>query len=265
MVPRFQVVRHLLGVIIALTAVISVSLGAILAKYFLRRGIAWLLVSVEICSIIRSIWSAIRKPVFASPQPVASEAIGLFVLFPFQLIIVLVMSSISPKHGVHALEFLVLRVFVVTSSVLHLTYTVALIAVAALTVPAFDGDVWMRDIDSTPSPFPLPIIFAFFCPCIARRFSATRLLVPQPTPHEPPPNVCLPSCQPNCCFHGDLSFGPKPTIAQTENNPNASSEHPPKEPELMRKPPILPHTLVRVPNAAERRASIYLALPIRSL
>ena len=120
-----------------------------------------------------------------------------------------------------------------------MVYTVGLVAIAVLTVPAFDPDVWLRDIDSTPSPFPFAILFAFAFPCLARRFESTRVFVRQ---SAAPGDQCLA----NCNIDGDK--GHVNIVAGGES---------------MRRPPVLPHALVRVPNAAERRATIFLDLPIR--
>lgn len=144
-----------------------------------------------------------------------------------------------------------------------MAYTIGLVTVAALTVPAFDGDVWLRDIDSSPSPFPLAIIFAYVCPCIAYRIPAMRSLVPQPVPQEPPPSVCLSTCPPDCRHHGCI-----PEYARKVGTTDPEVASPPRlhihNEETKRAPPILPHTLIRIPNAVEQRASIYLSLPIGS-
>lgn len=161
-----------------------------------------------------------------------------------------------------------LRIFELTIlTALHrvlkdLTYTLNLILLAILTVPAFDGDVWMRDIDSYPSPFPLAILFAFMFPCIAYRVSSLRSLVPQPAATDPSRNVCPSTCGPNCRDHGS-----RPNFKATSPYLDDGSVQPRmvcQGEETKRAPPILPHTLIRIPNAAERRASIYLALPIES-
>lgn len=146
-----------------------------------------------------------------------------------------------------------------------LTYTIGLLTISMLTVPAFDPDVWMRDIDSSPSPFPLGIISSYLFPCVASYFSGHP---PTRSPSsEPPPTPCLPTCSPHCTFHGRRNLSGVPKEAEYERVPSTSSNPPPlglvshgKEPE--HKPPVLPHTLIRVPNAAERRASIYVDLPI---
>lgn len=122
-----------------------------------------------------------------------------------------------------------------------MVYTIGLVAIAVLTVPAFDPDVWLRDIDSTPSPFPIAIIFAFAFPCLAHRFESTRAFVRQSALHDASGDQCLGNCLLDC------------------NKARASVA---AGGESMRRPPVLPHVLVRVPNAAERRATIFLELPL---
>src|SRR6266704_2061402 len=48
---------------------------------------------------------------------------------------------------------------------IDLLYGAGFILAAILTVPAFDRDVWIRDIDASPSPFPISVLFAFYFPC----------------------------------------------------------------------------------------------------
>lgn len=43
--------------LLALTSAVSVFMGALLSPYFLRRGSAWLLVILEISSLLRAVWS----------------------------------------------------------------------------------------------------------------------------------------------------------------------------------------------------------------
>jgi len=97
----------------------------------------------------------------------------------------------------------------------------------------------MRDLDGTPSPFPVPIIFAFVCPCLARRFAVARPFV-QRQQHEVRrgPEICVAAC----ACHPTKSATPEAELS-VENLalPRAAN---------------LPHHLIRVPNAAERRASI---------
>jgi hypothetical protein len=132
----------------------------------------------------------------------------------------------------------------VTRSVdIDLAYTVGLLLVALLTVPAFDRDVWLRDVDSSPSPFPMQVLFAFVFPCLAPFFEATRFLVPQSSAQEPPSLVCLPGC--NC----ELNKFP---IDEHDRIPVAATTR------SMENAPVLSgsaKSLVRVPNAIEQRDS----------
>ena len=144
-----------------------------------------------------------------------------------------------------------------------MVYTASLVAIAMLTVPSFDVDVWLRDIDSSPSPFPVSIIFAYLFPWIAGRFEATRPFVQEPRREEPPSIPCLPTCPPTCKVHENQTrVAPKPPHANAEQATSGeAADSAPSMLEITR-PPVLPHTLVRIPNAAERRNSIYIDLQI---
>ena len=124
---------------------------------------------------------------------------------------------------------------------IDLAYTVGLLLVALLTVPAFDRDVWLRDVDSSPSPFPMQVLFAFVFPCLAPFFESTRFLVPQSSTQEPPPLFCLPGC--NCELNKfPIDQRELPVAATTRSMENAPAS-------------VSARTLVRVPNAIEQRDS----------
>ena len=132
-------------------------------------------------------------------------------------------------------------------------YTFTFSVIAGLTVPAFDADVWMRDVDSSPSPFPPDILFAYYCPRLARRLPATRsFFVNRDAPQEISQHGCLSTCDPDCHFNGH-SKAPLADAAQTRPLPKNT-----------RVPPVLPHTLIRIPNSAELRAVIHVELPPRT-
>ena len=170
----------------------------------------------------------------------------------------LVIDTISPKEGIYAVGFLVLQGFAISTSAIRtrfslfivnrrvtrlidLAYTVGLLLVAFLTVLAFDRDVWLRDLDSSPSPFPMQVLFAFVFPCLAPFFDATRFLVPQSSTQEPPSLFCPPGC--NCernKFPIDQHELPDAATHRSIKNAPAS---------------VSARTLVRVPNAIEQRDS----------
>jgi hypothetical protein len=114
-----------------------------------------------------------------------------------------------------------------------------------ITVAAYDPDVWIRDMDSSPSPFPIPILFAFV---LRRRSSSTS----QPADLRP---LCLPGCGCTVKLHP-----PIPTI--TPDNASDTMEIMPTS--ERGRSQSLRGSLVQIPRAAERRASIIVALEITS-
>jgi hypothetical protein len=140
-----------------------------------------------------------------------------------------------------------------------MVYTLALLTIAMLTVPAFDADVWLRDLDSSPSPFPVAIIFGYAFPYIARLFDATRPFVREPTPLVDPPTPCLPTCPLNCSAHGGRR-GVAQKLVEPSTEGGAAHNSDTSRTQEIKQQSVLPHTLIRIPNAAERRNSIYVDL-----
>jgi hypothetical protein len=172
-----------------------------------------------------------RKPLFNTFQSVVVEGISLFCLFPFHL------SESTRSSGVNP----VVQMFMVD------------LVLALIVATTRFSDVWVRDLDSSPSPFPVPILFAFLYNLLfARGRSRTGELK----------NPCkidgeMPSHQVSCSSPCDCP--PKPAgelqgpqhqdleLGRTNSSIKAKS---------------LPLVLVRVPGAAERRASIAVSLEV---
>lgn len=237
----------------------------------------------------------ISRLLFKWPQSVAYEIIGLFVLFPFQLSkswtfigirCWLLTTFASPYLGYnHCHDWA--RISVLgrhcparsyscwcrnpwvyskppTAISLQVTnhadilYTTCLVFTTLLTVAAFDKNVWARDIESSPSPFPLPILFAFAFPCLARQslvpsFAATELLTPR--------IACL--CLPGCTCATKAQHSPPPT-SLSRITPALPLGQPRREGTPSHKSSSsLTHSLVRIPDAAERRTSIAVTLEFR--
>ena len=128
-----------------------------------------------------------------------------------------------------------------------LTYTGCLLLCSLLTVIAFDRDIWRRDLDSSPSPFPMQILFAFVFPCLAPHFEATRFLVPQSNSQEPTSLFCLPDCNcelNKCPLDFESIHQHELSVTATTRSLNSAS------------PIVSARTLVRIPNAVEQRDSI---------
>ncbi len=115
-----------------------------------------------------------------------------------------------------------------------------LIATAVITACAFDSNVWARDIDSSPSPFPVPVLSVFLYDHL---FACLRRETAKPNDTCQPDEESPPQIKPECELEGpglqDLEIG----------NSDRS-----------RKARSLPLGLVRVPGAAERRSSIVVSL-----
>jgi hypothetical protein len=98
----FAKVHH--AAIMLVVSASTVVLAFFMLPGFSRNIIPWLLASIQTLSFIRTLWSSVlsifrsfvyvheyfpiritRKPLLDSSQSVASEAIGLFSLFPFHL------------------------------------------------------------------------------------------------------------------------------------------------------------------------------------
>ncbi|KAF9049913.1 hypothetical protein BJ165DRAFT_1454845 [Panaeolus papilionaceus] len=121
---RFKTFRYIVCLFIALTATVTLALSIILSRSILHRGFTWLLVVVELLSTIRSIWSVLRRPISGSCQPVASEAICLFTLFPLQLIIVFVISTFPLQHQRDSGVFFTMQAFAIASAAIRTPFCV---------------------------------------------------------------------------------------------------------------------------------------------
>lgn len=141
---------------------------------------------------------------------------------------------------------------------------------AMLTHFSFDKNVWKRDIDSSPAPFPFPIIVPILLPCFFRRPDMAPLPFPS-GPVETTP-VIRPPCITGICEcptkqvvipQESNSNEPKDTSAPTlSDKPRASM--PSSETRLSvvsrRSSITTSQSLIQVPNAAQRRMSFPLTL-----
>lgn len=180
------------------------------------------------------------------------------------LVLALIVATTRFSDGTSLILNVLLQTFVITSSTIRkhpplffpsymkvtpkdIVYTFCLITTAVITACALDGDVWVRDIDSSPSPFPVPILFAFLHNCLFARGKIRTSEqkngcqingeMPSQVPCSSPICGCppKPACELQEPQHQDLELG------RIDSTIKAKS---------------LPLVLVRVPGAAERRTSI---------
>ncbi|KAF8070413.1 hypothetical protein FPV67DRAFT_1018660 [Lyophyllum atratum] len=250
---RFSTFRKfLLGLIIAISC-ISIGLCIPLLPVLRDRKIFWMIVSIQSACLVRSLWSALRKPLLKHHQSVANETIGLILLLPFELVLALVTAT-SPleRERTSRLTPTILQVFVLVNAVINLSYTACLLLTTLITSAAFDTDIWVRDIDSSPSPFPI-LLFVF--PCLSRWYSSPTSQESVDVTHEATTLHCLPGCQ---CTNKPHPLSPRcPSLGTpTESGFSRNDSDQPSN------PTSLSRSLVRIPNAIERRVSIAIAFEV---
>lgn len=72
-------------------------------------------------------------------------------------------------------------------------YAAGIILLALLTQHSCDREVWSRDIDSSPCPFPFPVLLVYAFPSAARYFRGTAVAAREGVPVAAA-NYCLPGC-----------------------------------------------------------------------
>ncbi|KAK7057484.1 hypothetical protein R3P38DRAFT_3384828 [Favolaschia claudopus] len=228
----FRMFRKTLLGLILLVSTASLVLSVYLKSSFIRPDSVYVLLGILGTLTLAAVVSTLKKP-----QLVATEVLGLFALFPFALILLLYCLTIPvlPDDPTASSTLVILQTLIFISTILHGLYMIGLVATAMLTVCAFDRDVWTRDMDSSPSPFPMCLLLGFISPCCRRPDSTFSDDSP-----EHPSLVCLPGCN---CHKTPLS-------SDTERNPEMQS---------IASAGSSSRSLVRVPNDVERRTSIVVA------
>jgi len=133
------------------------------------------------------------------------------------------------------------------STIAVFIYAATVILLALFTQFSHDQDVWSRDIDSSPSPFPLSIIVAYAFPSMTRPFS----LVACQNRRSPlvSKEYCFPGCTCSRKLTRSWSLSDLPTGGPTlENNTG-------DVPRTTRTP-----INIRVPTAMERSKPIVVTL-----
>ncbi|CAK5281814.1 unnamed protein product [Mycena citricolor] len=240
---NFKNARKLLLATIILASATTIVLSLYLKPSLTHPHSAYVLVAISDLIIFGAFLSIFRKSLFLSAQTVSAEALGSFVLLPFALILLLYTMSLSLKPDPGAFRIYgVLQVFVLISVILHGLYTTGLIATAMLTVCCFDVDVWTRDIDSSPSPFPMSLISSFICPCFcvsansAEEADLAKFDEQQKLVCQPGTSCTCNAVKPKSLEERNVEMGGMPRASLLSSR-----------------------SLVRVPNELERRTSIIVA------
>ena len=116
-------------------------------------------------------------------------------------------------------------------------YTTCLLMAVIITSIVRDADIWTRNIDSYPSPFPIMPLLFFAFPCLS------RASCPDESRKSEGP-LCLPGCHCDTKLeHAEMTDG---GLVPSTRSVGES----------------LSRTLVRVPDAADRRAPIVIAFEV---
>ncbi|KAG2156196.1 hypothetical protein DEU56DRAFT_906367 [Suillus clintonianus] len=205
-------------------------------------------IAIPTGAFVGSMWTIFTKVAF-KPQLVSVEATWAFALLPFEICLFSVNLNVANVPAAHA-AFLCLAILAWLNAALVFIYVATIILLALFTQVLHDQDVWSRDIDSSPSPFPLHIIFAYAFSSLARPFSlVARENQPTPPVSE---EYCFSGCTcsrklPNSSSLADFrTLGP--TLENTTGDVSRS-----------------PHPLIniRVPTAMERPKPIAVTLRSR--
>ncbi|KAJ7594618.1 hypothetical protein C8J56DRAFT_443437 [Mycena floridula] len=199
------------------------------------------ILALQLAFLAWSLISPYSKKIFKRPQSVAAEAVQVFSLLPFAIIITLsVLSSalFNENDGV----FLALRILTVLQTIIHVIYTTALFTTALVTVFGFDPQVWSRDIDSSPSPFPMSLLMSLLC--LNRQDQ-----LPQSEMESTLNHICVPGC---ACMDPKLPMAlPPPGLECKPSSRNSTTAS-----LLSQSGVSLSPSLIRLPNDVERRLSI---------
>ena len=121
-------------------------------------------------------------------------------------------------------------------------YAIGLLLTAVFTGFIFDKDVWTRDIDSSPSPFPSTLLLGFVLPCL------------RPPPDPPSeivdahPGYCLPGCACTRKLHGEPETVESNTVRSlASRNSSIGSRS---------------QSLIQLPDEFQRRSSILVAFEV---
>lgn len=98
---------------------VTIVLAFFMLSSFSHNAVPWLLVTIQTLGFMRTLWSITRKSLVNSYQSVASEGIGLFSLFPFHLILALIIATTEFRDKASPVVYMLLQIFVIGGSINH--------------------------------------------------------------------------------------------------------------------------------------------------
>ncbi|KAK0241395.1 hypothetical protein EDD85DRAFT_398213 [Armillaria nabsnona] len=251
---RFSTFRRLPLGVMSLIACACIGLAVFVQNAFDHRSGVVLIVSVEAITLLQTFASAHHQFLFRKSQAVALDFAAVVLLLPFSMILSLFILDVelASKNEVLLRALLALQILIIANTAMIAGYALCLGFIAIMTACFFDPGVWQRDIDSTPSPFPMRYVLyrlsLFLFPCLSSGESIAQPTSESDSTHSP--EICLPGC--NC--------GPKPSMmmqATSNEIEHSASIAPSVQDQNSGKSTMsLSRSLVRLPDEVERRTSI---------
>ncbi|KAF8138459.1 hypothetical protein EV363DRAFT_1580254 [Boletus edulis] len=196
MALSFRTARRLWMGLVALVSLTCIFLAVVLWLHGYSKSKNFgALVVIPCFAFAGAVWTIFKK-MFFSPQIVCVEVTWVFALLPFQILLGLfAFESDGALRTRFTAIYEALVALVWTNSVLVFLYTAGIISLALLTQFSFDQEIWARDIDSSPCPFPFPVLLVYAFPFAAKYFRGT------PVESRGAPATATHYCVPGCSCH----------------------------------------------------------------
>ncbi|KAE9408660.1 hypothetical protein BT96DRAFT_913801 [Gymnopus androsaceus JB14] len=215
-----------------------------LCRSFVSSNGIWIIGTLELALFVLFANSAISKLLFKHQISVMQEICSSFAAFALGTVLALFVVSL-PVNDKEIAQVKnmdpIMRVWV------RIVITIMFaLNMAMLTHFSFDKNVWKRDIDSSPTPFPFPIIETtpvIRPPCITGicECPTKQVVIPQESNSNEPKDTSAPT----------LSDKPRASMPSSETRLSVVSR---------RSSITTSQSLIQVPNAAQRRMSFPLTL-----
>ncbi|KIK68982.1 hypothetical protein GYMLUDRAFT_629366 [Collybiopsis luxurians FD-317 M1] len=204
---RFSTFRQLLSVSFAVTHIACLALSIVLCPFFVSHGAVWIIGTLEVALAGLFVNSAFSKTFFSHSTSVMQELCSNFASFALSAVLALLVFSLQindqelSQHGMHMTMGAWIKIIVIVLFS-HFAYTTILVNLAMLTHFMFDQGIWKRDIDSSPSVFPFPVLISTFLSALLPRFFKKPDFAPLPFPNGPveaTPVIRMPCTIPGRC------------------------------------------------------------------
>ncbi|KIL00583.1 hypothetical protein PAXRUDRAFT_29670 [Paxillus rubicundulus Ve08.2h10] len=202
MALSFRTARRMWMGMVALLSLACISLALVLwAHGYSKSNNFGALIAIPSFACAGAIWTILKKK-FCSSQMICIEATWVFALLPFQickwehrlLLGLFTLESDGARHSRFSAVYQALLALVWTNAALIFVYAAGISFLALLTQLSYDPDIWSRDIDSSPCPFPFPTLIVYALPFTAKHFHMIPVEFQDPQHAPSASEYCIPGC-----------------------------------------------------------------------